>query len=1034
MRRLLLLALTALALTSPPALAQAPQPYVLRDSAGGLWGIQAFECNAATSPVTLCPGSVPMDTLGNPLTGAAGTPANYGLSIQGMPGGTPVPVTGSFSVSVGGFQPSTSGARGTPLAVSASDSSGPLPTGAVVVVGNAGNNTMYCNVNGIAATVADIPISAGGSFPFTIPSGVTVLHCITASSTTTANMTGGSGLAPGYSGGNGGGGGGGTSAVNLTQILGAAPSATNPLWMSPANGATFSVSGTFWPYSLGQVAMAQSVPVTIASNQSALSVSGTFWPYSLGQTTMSASVPVTLASNQSAVPISGAVTQASGPWTVNLTNWAGTALGAPSNYGTSPGAVAVPGVNAFVTNSPTVVATQSTGTNLHMVCDSGCSTSTAPQDEATFTPGTTSQSPVGGFFQTTATSNPLASGQMGAFQVTANRALFTNLRSSSGTELATASAPLQVSLANTGANGTALLVTGTAGTFPVTGTFWPYSLGQTTMSASVPVTIASNQSTLAVSAASLPLPSGAATSANQPTNAAQASTTSGQTGNLGMGAVTTAAPAYTTAQTDPLSLTTAGALRTDHSSLAGTALGAPSNYGTSPGAVEAQGVNAFVTNTVAFNLAQVNAVTVLTGAGAVGTGSQRIAVGQDTTTIAGSAPGTAGSASVNVLSVQGEASMTPLLTNPGTASNWGVLAQASSTSGELGHLAMGAVTSAAPSYTTAQTDPLSLDLAGNLRVNCITGCSSSGGSSLTDEGLFTQGTTAVTIAGGIYTTSPSNLVNGQGGALRATIDRYLQTAAATGPNITMQSGATANGNGTVLATNGYSTVILDVDCTVACSGGTTVNFEGTDATGNYVSISGFPLGGQSAAVNSVTNLTGVAMYAVNSAGLTNIRARISSYSAGTITVTGTPVAAGNSNTLAQVVNAAAQGQQTSSASNPVVIASDQKVSTQNTSAPINISTATTTQLVPLSGSTKIYVTAWDVIAGGSGNITLEYGTGSNCGTGTTPLTGAYPLTAQAGISKGDGTAPVLVVPSGNALCALTSAAVQMSGSVTTQQF
>lgn len=38
---------------------------------------------------------------------------------------------------------------------------------------------------------------------------------------------------------------------------------------------------------------------------------------------------------------------------VNVTEWAGDTLGAPSNYGTSPGAVAVPGVNAFVTNANT---------------------------------------------------------------------------------------------------------------------------------------------------------------------------------------------------------------------------------------------------------------------------------------------------------------------------------------------------------------------------------------------------------------------------------------------------------------------------------------------------------------------------------------------------------------------------------------------------------------------------------------------------------------------------------------------------------
>ena len=75
-----------------------------------------------------------------------------------------------------------------------------------------------------------------------------------------------------------------------------------------------------------------------------------------------------------------------------------------------------------------------------------------------------------------------------------------------------------------------------------------------------------------------------------------------------------------------------------------------------------------------------------------------------------------------------------------------------------------------------------------------------------------------------------------------------------------------------------------------------------------------------------------------------------------------------------------------------------------------------------------------MIAGGTGNITFEYGTGSNCGTGTTTLTGAYPLTAQNGIAKGNGLGAVLKVPSGNALCILTSAAVQMSGSVSYMQF
>ena len=47
---------------------------------------------------------------------------------------------------------------------------------------------------------------------------------------------------------------------------------------------------------------------------------------------------------------------AKGAWWQDMGAWAGTALGAPSNYGTSPGAVEVPGVNAFITNAPVLGA------------------------------------------------------------------------------------------------------------------------------------------------------------------------------------------------------------------------------------------------------------------------------------------------------------------------------------------------------------------------------------------------------------------------------------------------------------------------------------------------------------------------------------------------------------------------------------------------------------------------------------------------------------------------------------------------------
>lgn len=162
--------------------------------------------------------------------------------------GNPGSVSGTFSASLGGFTPSASGARMTPLSVTTSDSSGSLPTGAVAVVSNVGaTNPMYCNVNGVAATTSDQLISPNSWFAFTIPATITTLHCIATGGTTTANGVGGAGLPTGAGGGGGGGG-------------------------------------------------------------------------SIG----------------------------------NITQWNSVALGSPSAYGTSPGAVNVPGVNAFITNTPAV--------------------------------------------------------------------------------------------------------------------------------------------------------------------------------------------------------------------------------------------------------------------------------------------------------------------------------------------------------------------------------------------------------------------------------------------------------------------------------------------------------------------------------------------------------------------------------------------------------------------------------------------------------------------------------------------------------
>jgi hypothetical protein len=64
------------------------------------------------------------------------------------------------------------------------------------------------------------------------------------------------------------------------------------------------------------------------------------------------------------------------PIPINLARLNGTALGAPSNYGTSPGAVEVSGVNAFVTNTPSVDLLGNTG----LVLDASVGAGLPPQN------------------------------------------------------------------------------------------------------------------------------------------------------------------------------------------------------------------------------------------------------------------------------------------------------------------------------------------------------------------------------------------------------------------------------------------------------------------------------------------------------------------------------------------------------------------------------------------------------------------------------------------------------------------------------
>ena len=106
----------------------------------------------------------------------------------------------TLSASIGGFTALTTG---TPIAATTGGVTGTLPAGAVVVATNVGTtNGAYCALGASATTASQYIAPNGGWFQFTV-GGSTQLTCITSSSTTTVNTTGGSGLPTGTGGGRG---------------------------------------------------------------------------------------------------------------------------------------------------------------------------------------------------------------------------------------------------------------------------------------------------------------------------------------------------------------------------------------------------------------------------------------------------------------------------------------------------------------------------------------------------------------------------------------------------------------------------------------------------------------------------------------------------------------------------------------------------------------------------------------------------------------------------------------------------------------
>jgi hypothetical protein len=428
------------------------------------------------------------------------------FNCQYVSSANPLPVTAS--VSVGGFAPN--GNYGTPLSVSSSSSNVALPTGTVVAVYNIGSTAAYCKLgasNAVTATTSDDYVPGNSAVPYTVGSN-TYLACITASSTTTINTSGGTGLLTGFGGGGGGGGSGGavygptaagSAAANPPVLMGGTVDGT-----STGNVDNLKVSGG--------LAFVNAAQPTAANLNATVVGTGTFAVQATLQASATTAIgkvdPNTIATwglfattQNVTAPTNawlGGCQFTTTPTTITSTNVSPVQCDnannmlvnvktsvLPTGAATSANQTNATQKTQVVDGSGNVIASTSNALNVQCANCSGSGVSTA--DAATFTAGTSLFAGTGGQF-TSGGATACVTGHQCEAAITADRSLFVNLADLAGTALGAPS--------NYGTSPGAVAVQGVNAFVTNTN-----ANGSATSANSSPVVIASDQAAVAVKGA-----------------------------------------------------------------------------------------------------------------------------------------------------------------------------------------------------------------------------------------------------------------------------------------------------------------------------------------------------------------------------------------------------------------------------------------------------------------------------------------------------------------------------------------------------
>ena len=342
-----------------------------------------------------------------------------------------------------------------------------------------------------------------------------------------------------------------------------------------------------------------------------------------------------------------------------------------------------------------------------------------------------------------------------------------------------------------------------------------------------------------------------------------------------------------------------------------------------------------------------------------------------------------------------------------------------------------------------------------VRVNIIAGAGS-GGTAMTDDAAFTPGTTSVTPAGAMFDdVTPDSVNEGDGGVLRMSANRNLYTTIRDAAGNERGVNVDANGEigigavrtsvtpGTSAAhlgkaedaahttgDTGVAALSKRTD-TAASSAGTDGDYAtlNTDSTGRLWTNTEMPDAAALADNTSNPTVPGVAAFLMCYDGSTWDRCQggLTDTDDGTIAAAQVP-------SISLSLPYAFNGTDWKRA------VADPCGTLAKTYLPINITTATTTEITPsLAGaSTHYYVCSVNIgPVAGAQNVALVDDDSDGCGTVTSGLAGGttagsgWNIAANGGIVLGNGASSVARTGGTNrVLCLVTSAAVQTSGVIT----